>query len=158
GNSGGGTRKTVLESTNTTGTQTWSGAISGDGSIRRNGTGGTTILSGGNSYTGGTTVDAGTLTASSASALGNGNVTVSGGLLSILNSSTIADASTLSVTNPGMVDLGSGVNETIASLILGGTTQANGTYGSTLSSAQFKLDQYFSGTGILSVGLTPGDY
>jgi hypothetical protein len=32
---GGGTRKTVMESTNATGTQTWSGNITGDGSYSR---------------------------------------------------------------------------------------------------------------------------
>ena len=38
--------------------------------------------------------------------------------------------------------------------------QANGSYGSTASSATFKFDEYFSGTGIVSVGPAgvPGDY
>ena len=42
---GGGTRQTVLQSTNTTGTQTWSGDMTGTGSYSR-GTGGNTVFAG----------------------------------------------------------------------------------------------------------------
>jgi hypothetical protein len=52
---GGGTRKTVLESTNTTGTQTWSGDITGDGSYSR-GTGGNTVFAGQLVSVGGVTI------------------------------------------------------------------------------------------------------
>src|SRR5262249_20769474 len=60
-NGAGTARRTVLQSTNTSGTQTWSGDISGSGSFLRDGAGGTTILSGNNSYLGDTTVNGGTL-------------------------------------------------------------------------------------------------
>jgi len=57
---GGGTRKTILTSTNTSGTQTWSGNISGDGAYTRTGAG-TTRFGGANTYTGATTVSGGEL-------------------------------------------------------------------------------------------------
>src|SRR5262249_13852219 len=63
----------------------------------------------------------------------------------------------------GYINLGAGVNEQVAALMLSvdnGATfaaQPNGTYGSSASSAAFKLDEYFAGTGVLTVGL-PGDY
>jgi autotransporter-associated beta strand protein len=56
------------------------GVISGTGSVEQNG-GGTTILSGINTYSGGTIVNAGTLTVNSAQALGTGNVEINGGIL-----------------------------------------------------------------------------
>ncbi len=161
-NVGTGVKSNELQSGNSSGTQTFSGPISGGGSLRRI-NGGTTVLSGSNTYSGGTFVEAGTLTANGSSAtFGAGNVTVTGGVLSILSGVTnaIANAATLSIATPALVDLGGGINETLAALILDGNAQANGTYGSSSSSAQFQLDQYFTGTGILTVvpaGL-PGDF
>src|SRR5205814_1651623 len=74
------TRGTVLQSANTTGTQTWSGAVSGTGILRRSVAGGTTVLSGANTFSGGAIVDGGTLTASgSLATLGGGDVTVNAG-------------------------------------------------------------------------------
>jgi fibronectin-binding autotransporter adhesin len=74
--------------TNTDPVQTFSGVISGNGSINRSasvaGTGGTTILSGNNTYSGGTTVGRGTLLVNNTtgSGTGTGTVTVnSGGIL-----------------------------------------------------------------------------
>jgi len=56
--------------------------------------------------------------------------------------------------------LGSGVNEKLGTLILDGAQQPAGTYGSSQSGAVNKLDMYFSGTGILTVGpsILAGDY
>jgi autotransporter-associated beta strand protein len=80
--------KTQLQFANTgTTVQTFSGDISGDGSLYRtsgsvgSGNGGTTALTGNNTYTGGTTVDEGTLLANNTagSATGTGDVTVLGG-------------------------------------------------------------------------------
>ena len=51
----------------------------------------------------------------------------------------------------GYIELGAGINETVNKLILNGVGQIAGTYGSTLSLATFKNDEYFSGTGILNV-------
>jgi outer membrane autotransporter protein len=61
-------------------TYTLRGTISGTGSLEQEGKG-TTILNGDNTYSGGTTITAGTLVVNSASALGVGNVTVNGGVL-----------------------------------------------------------------------------
>ena len=59
---------------------TFSGTISGRGSVLQSGTGEVT-LTGANSYSGGTTVNAGNLIVDSAQALGTGDVTVTGGVL-----------------------------------------------------------------------------
>ncbi len=70
----------------TNGAQTWTGIISGPGSIRRRSPildiavpGGTAILTGNNTYSGGTIINSGTMFAnnSSGSALGSGSVVVS---------------------------------------------------------------------------------
>ncbi|HEX6961599.1 MAG TPA: autotransporter-associated beta strand repeat-containing protein [Lacipirellula sp.] len=147
-------RTTRLNSANASGTQTFSGEISGPGSFRRMVDGGTTVLTAANSYSGGTDVEGGILTVSGAGAiLGGGDVTVTGGSLDISSgvANAIANTATLSISGTGMVNLGAGVNDIIAVLSLGGVDQASGTYGSSASSATFKLDQYFSGPGILTV-------
>ncbi|MBA3481095.1 MAG: autotransporter-associated beta strand repeat-containing protein, partial [Pirellulales bacterium] len=135
-------RFTRLNSANATGTQTFSGVISGPGKFRRMTAGGTTVFTGANTYEGGTTVEDGTLTVSGASAtLGVGDVTVTGGTLSISSGVTnaIANTATLSVSGAGIVNLGTGINDLIAALSLGGVAQTNaGTYGSLASSATFK--------------------
>jgi outer membrane autotransporter protein len=74
-NAGGGT---FLADTGTL--STFSAAISGVGSLTKNGLG-ALELTGENIYQGGTTLNAGTLTVNSAQALGLGNVTVNGGIL-----------------------------------------------------------------------------
>jgi hypothetical protein len=56
----------------------------------------------------------------------------------------------------GFLELSAGINETVGGLVLGGVTQANGTYGSMASAAQFKSNEYFVGTGILTVVPEPG--
>jgi fibronectin-binding autotransporter adhesin len=161
------TRTTRLNLANASGTQTFSGVISGAGKLRRM-TGGTSVLTGANTYSGGTEVEGGTLTASGASAtFGISNITVSGGLLSIASGvlDAIDDAATLTVMTGGMVSLGTSVNDTIASLVLDGNTFGSGTYGHSTSGATnpglANPDTYFAaGLGILTIssqGL-PGDY
>jgi outer membrane autotransporter protein len=61
-------------------TSTLSGAISGTGSLTKDGPG-TLLLSGANTYTGGTVLRAGTLTVKGTQALGLGDVVVNGGIL-----------------------------------------------------------------------------
>ena len=61
-------------------TITFGGVISGTGNLIQIGSG-TTILTGNNTYSGGTIIDAGTLIVDGALALGVGNVTVKGGVL-----------------------------------------------------------------------------
>jgi fibronectin-binding autotransporter adhesin len=153
--------------------------ISGPGGLNINGNGfpvtaagdfgteaSTLVFEGANTYEGGTTVNAGTLVARGASAsLGAGNVTVDGtnfiGNLTIESgvSNAIADSATLSLTgggaagvaDQGSIELGAGINETVAMLMLNGVGQAAGTYGATGSGATNIMDEYFAGTGILTV-------
>jgi autotransporter-associated beta strand protein len=139
---------------------------------------GTLMLQAANTYTGGTLVTQGKMIVSGATAtLGSGNVTVdgvtagtngslAGGVLEIATGVTnaISDAATVILTgggpaagtaDGGSMALDAGVNEVVNGLVLGGTPQAFGTYGSTASAATFKNDDYFSGTGILTVAPVP---
>lgn len=140
-------------------------AITGAGALVKAGAG-VMELTRQDSYLGGTTVSAGVLSVAGTSAsLGAGNVTVLGttdsSALAIQSgvSNAIANTALLSlsgggtagVADRGFADLGSGINETVLGLLLGGVPQSPGTYGSTLSSAAFKNNEYFSGTGIITV-------
>ena len=169
--SGSNIKSNELQLGNFSDTQTFSGVISGGGSLRRLNAGGTTVLTGANTYTGGTFVDAGTLAVSGSTAkFGGGSLTVSGGHAAIAAgvANAIVDTMTLTLlgggaggfADEGFIDLATGINERVTSLILGAAAQAAGTYGSTLSSATFKNDEYFSGTGVITVGPAglPGDF
>jgi autotransporter-associated beta strand protein len=90
---------------------------------------GTLLLQGANTYTGVTSVLEGTLAVS-------GN--------------SIADGSQLFL-NGGKVSIAAGINETVDSLFFGAAQQVAGTYGSSSSSATYRDDAHFSGTGILTV-------
>ena len=102
--------------------------------------------------------------------LGTGDVTVDGvglvgatlvaaGKLRILSgvSDAISNSATLSLTGGGTVDVADvgavelGSTETANQLVLGGVGQAPGTYGATGSGATNILDEYFAGSGILTV-------
>jgi hypothetical protein len=75
----------------------------------------------------------------------------------------ISDTATLSLTGDtatfngsgdgapgGFVTLGSGINEVVGGLVLGGIPQTLlGSYGSTSSSATYQDDRYFAGTGVV---------
>lgn len=140
--------------------------------ITKTGTGGLN-LNATNTHTGLTTVNGGTLTVSGAAAtVSAGDLTVSAGSAAIsagvanaladLAKLTLLGGGTAGIADTGFIDLAAGINETINTLVLGATAQATGTYGSSLSSATFKLDEYFSGTGILTITnipvSVPGDY
>jgi autotransporter-associated beta strand protein len=132
---------------------------------------GTLTLNGANTYLGGTTVNGGNLIVggSANASLGTGNVIVASGnalfagasahltiqtgvLNAISNTATVALAGggTAATADDGYLDLGTGVNEVIGILVLGGVIQLEGTYGSSASAATFKNDEYFTGTGILT--------
>src|SRR5204862_4937948 len=71
---------------------------------------------------------------------------------------SLAGGGTVGVADQGYANLGTSINEIIGSLLLGGVAQAQGlTYGSTLSGAVVQSDEYFAGTGIVTVGLA-GDF
>jgi autotransporter-associated beta strand protein len=145
--------------------------ISGTGSLTQSGSG-NLVLKAANSY-GATTIQAGTLTVSGALAtLGSGPVTVVGttsgtalviqsGVGNAINDSallSLGGGGTADVADQGYASLGAGVNEFVGSLSLGLVAQAQGlTYGSTASGAAVQSDEYFSGAGIVSVGLL-GDF
>jgi autotransporter-associated beta strand protein len=143
---------------------------------------GTYIIQGANNtYAGGTLLRGGALdvsaSLSSSASLGTGNVTIEnntgiGNARSVLIlesglTNAIANAATLSLAgggtpglaDTGYVDLGAGINETIGGLILGGVAQPAGTYGATGTSATFINDEYFAGSGIITVAPSiPGDF
>lgn len=157
------TRTTRLNTSNATGTQTFSGIISGPGKYRRMTAGGTTKFTAANTFSGGTDVEGGTLTIEgTAATAGAGNVAVTGGVLQIASgvANAILDTATLSISGTGKVDLGASINELVAALSLGGMSQLGGTYGSSASAATNKLDQWFTGTGILTIPLASllGDF
>ncbi|MFO0811121.1 MAG: PEP-CTERM sorting domain-containing protein [Gemmataceae bacterium] len=160
------------------GSTTFSNTISGPGRLTFTAPGsdieqGFLILNGANTYTGGTLVAGGILQVSGAGAtLGTGNVTVDNasspasiarlqilaGVSNAINNLatlTLAGGGTAGVADQNYIDLGAGINDTVAQLVLGGVTQVAGTYGSTASTATFKNDEYFTGTGIITVTGVP---
>jgi autotransporter-associated beta strand protein len=145
------------------------------------------ILEQNNTYSGGTLLRGGTLRVTSAftnqASLGTGNVTLAGDAYAdgggaafgklVLEpglTNAIADTATLSlaggdapgVADDGYIDLGFGINEVVGGLILGGVSQPAGTYGATGSGATFLNDEYFAGSGIITVVPAappiPGDF
>jgi autotransporter-associated beta strand protein len=143
------------------------GSTATGGSLTKVGAG-TLTLTGNNTYTGLTTVTGGTLVAGISGALGSGNVTVQNtatkltiqtGVVSAIGNAatlTLAGGGTTGSADAGFLELGAGVNEIVGGLVLGGVAQGLGTYGSTLSSATLKDDEYFAGTGIVTVIPEPG--
>src|SRR5271166_6175333 len=110
---------------------TFSGAISGTGSLTQNG-GGTLVLTGTNTYGGGTTISAGTLQIGSGSTSGSitGDVT-DNGTLAFDRSDSVTFAGVISGTG-GLVQLGIG-----GTLILTGTNTYTG--GTTISDGILQL-------------------
>jgi autotransporter-associated beta strand protein len=129
------------------------GAIGGAGkSITKAGSG-TLTLAGSNAYSGGTTVAGGLLQISGNAGTGaTAGVTVLGGAALELDAfTTIADQAGLTLNTTATANLNYSGTEIVASLVLGGINQSLGTYGSSLSPAQYKNDTFFSGTGVVFV-------
>ncbi len=111
-----------LRSENTSGTQTFSGVISGTGysgsgstppgTIARSAAGGTTILSGANSFTGPVAVTAGTLVIQHSTALGTtaGGTTVSSGAALHLQGNISVGTEALSLAGTGIANTGALLN------------------------------------------------
>lgn len=114
---------------------TFNGTISGAGGLTLNGQG-PVELAVANSYTGPTSVTACELKCNHANALGSGALSISS-------------------TANSKVNLNYSGTRNIASLTLGGIPQIGGTHGSTASPAATKNDTYFSGTGTVTVPLSP---
>ena len=107
------------------------GGIPALGNLTKSGSG-TWTLSGTNTYTGTTSVTGGTLACSSAVSLGSGALNINSGAKLQLNFNGTRQVASLKFNS--------------------GTAQANGTYGSTASTATNKNDTYFAGTGTVTVG------
>jgi autotransporter-associated beta strand protein len=150
------------------------GATLSDGAgvvaLRKIGTGQLTNLSP-LTYSGGTTVEDGRLFVTGPNAMmGGGDVSILGGVLeiaagvknAIANSSTLslAGGGTAGTADVGYAILGAGINEQVTALILGGISKAVGTYGSTASGALFQDDEFFSGSGMITVAaaMLAGDF
>ena len=159
----------VSNKTTVTGTATFNGAITAATSVTVNG--GAVTLAGANTYTGNNIVNGGSLTASGASAtFGAGNVTVNAGSAAIAAgvANAIANGATLTLlgggtaatADVGFINLATGINEQVAGLVLGATPQLAGTYGATGSGATNINDEYFLGSGIITVAAPglPGDF
>jgi autotransporter-associated beta strand protein len=176
----------------TQGSITLSGPISGASDAQLQFTGansnnqiGSYILEGNNTYQGGTLLHGGRLVVSNAlgagtASLGTGNVTIEdntpiGTARTVLEiesglTNAIGDSAILSlagggapgVADTGYVNLGSGINETIGGLMLAGIMQSAGTYGASGSGAMFVNDDFFAGSGIITVVPAatpiPGDF
>lgn len=137
----GTSTQSILSLGNTSGTQTFSGIISGNGDVVRNGAGGTTILSNtANSYTGITSINAGTLSVSAinnggtAGGLGQatnvaGNLVLGGGTLAYTGSTASTDRSyTLTAATSSTMDIVSGATLTLSggsAATTGALTKAN---------------------------------
>ncbi|MBS0633782.1 MAG: autotransporter-associated beta strand repeat-containing protein [Verrucomicrobia bacterium] len=113
---------TELRFSNTSGTQTFSAAISGTGTVRRDAAGGTTVLSATNTYSGGTTVAGGTLALGSNAALGSGTVNLAGGTLQGDGTTTRTIANALTLTGNSTLGGAAILNLT------GGLAQSAGSY------------------------------
>jgi autotransporter-associated beta strand protein len=136
-NGAGTTRRTVLQSTNTSGTQTWSGDITGSGSFLRDGANGTTVLSGNNDY--------------------HGDTTVNGGILSLTHANLFdaADVYLSGLTDPNAkLNLNFAGTDTIDQLFINNSSQVIGEWGAPGSGAA-NTSPFISGTGRLLVS-APG--
>ena len=130
----------------------YDGELEGALSLTKAGSGPLQLLGTNNTFSGTLTVSGGTLTIGAGTTLGNStNVVVSGGLLRLPAGSTILDTATLSIANPGKVNLSAGLFETVGSLILDGGRKWKGTWGATGSGAQNIDDVHFTGTGLINV-------
>lgn len=109
---------------------TVSGTLGGDGGFTWKSTGSLTLAAAG-SYTGDTVVEAGTL---------------------VLQHATLADGSSVFLTNGATLDLAHGQTDTVASLWINGVQQPAGTYNSGNSGGAI------TGTGSLLVGGAPGGF
>jgi fibronectin-binding autotransporter adhesin len=142
---------------NRSGTCTYSGVISGSGSVVNLGSG-RMILSGASTYTGGTLLKAGRLSLANAAALGTGTITLSGGTLAMdISMST----NSLTITNPIYVAGTTNtrlVNNGLANLYVDGNMTGNGTVTFANGGGAFLYirgnNSNFAGTAVVNSSLT----
>ena len=137
-------------------TGTYSGSMSGTGSLSKDGSG-TVALSAANTFTGTTTVNSGTLQANAANAVGNSTViNVNGGSFLVGASDSVNDSAAINL-NGGTLAVGSGVGEVVGALTLSAnsTLDFNGVGNSWISFAS--LTSALTNTTRLEVwNYTPG--
>ena len=110
-------------------------AVTGDGSLIKQGVGTLTLSSGLNSYTGDTSVETGILS---------------------IKSAYLSDASALYIATGAVMNLNfGGAADTIAALYFNNVLQAAGTWGHTSSGASNINDTFFSGSGMVQVVTVP---
>jgi fibronectin-binding autotransporter adhesin len=129
--------------------------FSGAASLLKTGSGNLTLTNALNDTTGSFAVSNGTLTVGNQGTFGSNstNIMVLGtGTLALQNSAVISDTATLSITDGGaLINLATGVNETVSYLIINDVNMPVGTYGVTGSGADVIDDVHFAGTGILTI-------
>ena len=129
--------------------------LTGAVGLLKAGTGTLTLSNNLSTTTGDFTVTNGTLAVALENSLGNStNVTVSGAAarLELRTSAGISDTATLTIANDGAkVNLLANVDEAVGWLYFDEKLQRAGTYGSSNSTATYKDDAHFSGTGVLRV-------
>jgi fibronectin-binding autotransporter adhesin len=96
---------------------------------------GTLRLTGNLTYTGDTTVEKGTLALGSSGSVTNG----------------LRDSTALRIAKGALVSIDEGFNDTINKLYLNGREAMAGTWGSRKSNATYRWDEYFKGSGVLTV-------
>ena len=118
-----GTNAVALTAGGNNASTTYSGSLSGSGSLIKTGVG-TLTLAGSNAYTGNTTVNAGTLALSTGTFGGaaGGTVTVAGGALSIPSGAVLSASANLTVSGSGSVYLENGGRiDTVGNISAGGS-------------------------------------
>jgi fibronectin-binding autotransporter adhesin len=156
-------------STNAAGS-TISGAVSGPAGITFTNNGAAANISRltntGNTYSGGTTVTAGILLATVGGALGSGNISLTGGGVTLTLGTGVAaqnyinDNAAISIVTGAVANLNYtlGSTDVVGSIVLNGVTQTMfGTYGSTTSGADFQ-SPFFAGNGTLTLIPEPATY
>jgi len=91
-----------------------------------------------------------------------GKVTIHSGVSDAISDGALLSLTGGAIAGGGRLTLDAGVDETVGSLLLGGTPfNAAGTYGSTASGADFQFDDFFVGGGfvrLIAGTLNPGDH
>ena len=142
---------------NQTGSSSYSGLISGNGSLTTNVTNGTLTLSTSNTYTGATTISAGTLQIASAATLGSGtyagNIAIASGA-QLQWSSSANQTLSGAITGSGSIAKDTSSTSTLTLSAIGGfsgsATVSNGTL-AVLTSSPTSITNTFSGVGTLAL-------